>query len=220
MPARSVVAGVLVGVVLAGLVVLSGWLDRPTPERGEQAVVSFLAAWRAHREGTYVVDATFERTTADGRRLESAVHVAQRPPERVLVQFGAVDATLGDRSLGCLEQEEADGATQLYCTAGEAAAYQEVVVEELELWVRYFLGEPPLYEVTGDGDGCFDLEAVRDLPVLPYGEQARFCFDDRTGAMLLARLERPEATDVTRAVSVRGEVRDADLRLPDGSEPD
>jgi hypothetical protein len=219
MPTRSVVAGVagglLVGVVLCVVVLAAGWLDRSTPERGDDAIATFLEAWRGNREGTFVVASTFERTTPAGGRLESAVRVAQRPPDRVVVQFDAVDATVDGRPLRCLEGEVIEGTTdQLYCSpAAEGLDYEEQTAEELDVWLGYLVGERPLYDVQGDGEGCFDLDLVRDLPYAPYGEHARYCFDERTGAMTLARIERPEATDVTEAVDVRAEVTDADLEL-------
>jgi hypothetical protein len=220
MPTRSLVAGVLAGIVVGGAitaaVVLSGWLDRPTPQRGDEAIAAFLEAWRDSREGTYVVDATFVRTASDGDRLESAVRVAQRPPDRVVVQFDSVDATVGGQPLRCLEGEDAAGAAQLYCAPGEVVDDEESISAELEVWLGYLVGDPPLYEVEGDGAGCFDLELARDLPYVPYGEHARFCFDDETGAVVLARIERPEATDVTEATSVRSEVSDTDLELRGG----
>jgi hypothetical protein len=224
MPTRSVATGVLggvvLGVVLAVAVVASGWLDRSEPEHGDEAIASFLEAWRGHRDGTYVVDATFVRTTPDGGRLESAVHVAQRPPERVAVQFESVDATVDGRPLRCLEGEDDGGAPQLYCAPSEQGAdHDEVVAEELRVWLGYLVGERPLYDVASDGEGCFDLDRVRDLPYLPYGDHARFCFDEETGAMTSSRIERVEATDVMEATSVRAEVTDDDLLLPAQEQP-
>jgi hypothetical protein len=222
MPTRTVVAGVvgglLVGVLLCGVVVATGWLDRPTPVRGDDAIAAFLEAWRGNREGTFVVESTFERTTASGDQLESAVRVAQRPPDRVVVQFDSVDASVDGRPLRCVEGGALEGDVvpgELYCApATEGPDYEEQTAEELDVWLGYLVGEPPLYAVEGDGEGCFDLDLVRDLPYAPYGDHARFCFDEPTGAMTLARIERREATDVTEAVSVRGEVTDADLELP------
>jgi hypothetical protein len=216
--ARSVlaglVAGLLVGLLIAGVVVATGWLDRPTPQHGDDAIAAFLQAWADNRNGTFITESTYVRTTDDDRELRSTVRVAQRPPSRLLVQFDSVEARVDGRPLRCTE----DPAGRTLCgpEGPEGAPYEEVVDAELETLLGYLVGDPPLYEVEGDGDGCFDLTLARDLPYAPYGEAARFCFDEETGAMVLARIERPEATDVTEAVSVQSEVTDADLRPPTG----
>jgi hypothetical protein len=154
------------------------------------------------------------RTTDDGAELVSAVRVAQRPPRRLLVQFDSVDARVDGRPLRCTE----DPAGETLCSleGPEGASYDEQVDAELDTLLGYFVGDPPLYEVEGDGEGCFDLTLARDLPIAPYGEAARFCFDEETGATVLARIERPEATDVTEAYSVEPEVTDDDLLPPTG----
>jgi hypothetical protein len=205
-------AGVLAGTLVAGAVVASGWVSRPRPTHGAEATAEFLQAWSASRYGTYVVEAEFVRRTGDGRELESAVRVAQDPPNRVVVQFDAVDARVDGRPLRCTT----DPAGEVLCgPEGEAGAdYDEIVDAEIKTLLGYLIGDPPLYAVEGDGDGCFDLTQQRDFPLAPYGDRARFCFDDETGAMTLARIERREATDETRATSVSGEVSPGDLVPP------
>ena len=216
--ARSLVAGLvgglLVGLLLAGGVVASGWLDRPTPTHGDDAIAAFLQAWADNRTGTFITEATFVRTGRNDAELRSTVRVVQRPPSRVVTQFDSVEARVDGRPLRCTE----DPAGQTLCgpEGPEGAPYAEIVDRELETLLGYLVGDPPLYDVEGDGDGCFDLTLARDLPYSPYGEAARFCFDEATGAMVLAHIERLEATDVTEAYLVVGEVDDEDLRTPTG----
>lgn len=218
-------AGVLVGALATGVVLASGWLDQPEPVEDEQAVAELLQAWAANRNGTFVTESSFVRTTDEGRELRSDVRVAQRPPVRLIVQFDSVDARVDGRRLRCFDEEGADAvpggaeaaaAGELVCglEGEEGASYAELVDEELRVLLSYFVGDPPLYEVHGDGEGCFELEQVRDLPVLPYGHSARFCFDGQTGAMVFARIERDEATDVSEAYRVTADVSDDDLIPP------
>lgn len=202
------------GGLIAGAVVASGWVSRPRPVHGAEATAEFLQAWSASRYGTYVVEAEFVRRADDGAELRSAVRVAQDPPTRVVVQFDGVDAQVDGRPLRCTT----DPAGEVLCgPEGEGgSSYDETVDAEIETLLGYLVGDPPLYSVEGDGDGCFDLTLERDLPLAPYGEQARFCFDEDTGAMTLARIERVEATDETRATSVSPDVQPSDLEPPTG----
>lgn len=210
----AVIAGLAVGTIAAVSLVVSGTLTRPAD--ADQPVEELLAAYRRSREGTYVVEATFTRTMPDGRRLSSAALVVQRPPDSLRRQLGSVTGTLRGRSLNCSSTSEG----RLQCApTGEARSWQEGVEEDVEVLRTYFDPVHPLYRVRRDGEGCFVLEQDRPYPDPTYGVRTRMCFDDATGAMTdLELIREAGATDRFEAVTVRGEVTDADLRIePDGT---
>jgi hypothetical protein len=180
------------------------------PLRGEAAADAFLGAWARSRRGTYAVESTFERELPDGRRLLAETHLVQRPPERLSVGFGTAEGTLDGHVVRC--STAPDGGYQ--CVEGPVARdYDAAVDDELDRLRPYVLGSPALYAVERDPSGCFRLRLALRYPSPPYGDAARFCFDEDSGAPTLTEIVRPEATDRTRATVVRP-VRDADLQLP------
>lgn len=181
--------------------------------RGESSAWSFLAAWQRKLEGTYVLDATFTRriTGSSASPLVAPLRIAQRPPARLVVGLGNVSGRTADAVIRC----PADPAGNGRCfTAASAPPYSQEVADELATLRSYLDGPSPLYLVVDFRDGCWRLDLARALPSPPYGDHALFCFDRRTGAPLLTVLERKEATDETRAQSVRATVTDADLSPP------
>lgn len=226
-----VVAGVAAGALVAGALIALGVLDDepggpavPTDETGgagdraadeggprAEDADAFLAAFERSRLGTFVVESTLERTFPGGTGFTAETSVAQDPPDRLERSLGSVTARLGDDVTLCRITETG----RYRCTAGRAErSYRDLVDDEVEALATYLGGDLPLYSVTADGD-CFDLAQMRPLPAPPYGTAARFCFDDETGALVLLRIERDEAVDVTEATSVTGEVRAGDLRPPE-----
>ena len=194
----------------------AGVFDRSTNDGGDTE--RFVDAWEQSRRGTFVMSAEFVRTTADGRELRSTVEWAQRPPDRLIVQFGSASGQLDGRPVGCTT----DGGGFYRCGQGEpgAADFDEALAAELAVLRTYVEGDAPLYRVSGDSQviedrACFDLELDRPIVSPPYGERARFCFDAETGAPVFLRVERLEATDVTEATAVRAEVSDDDLVPPE-----
>ncbi len=190
--------------------------DRSSNDGGDTG--RFVDAWEQSRRGTFVMSAEFVRTTTDGRELRSTVEWVQRPPDRLIVQFGSASGELDGRPVGCTT----DGGGFYRCGEGEpgAADFDEALAAELAVLRTYVEGDAPLYRVTEDSRAiehraCFDLELDRPIVSPPYGERARFCFDDDTGAPIFLRVERVEATDVTEATDVRAEVTDGDLEPPE-----
>lgn len=206
-------AGAAVCVAIAVTVVL---LDSPGEQTitGDQAAMAFVDDWEASKWGTYHVESTFRREMADGSELVDGVVLSQDPPDFVRLQFGGVDARIDDKPVLC--PSDPDGAGTMQCTKGETeTTYEELVAAEVARWDDYFFeGDFPLYAVETTGDGCFDLTLTIVYLEPPYGNAARFCFDEATGAMVFARVERDEGTDTTEAVEIRSQVRSADLALP------
>ena len=219
-------AGLAVGLLVSAVLLVGGVLDddgggdqertEPTTAGSEvsdpEVAARFLDAWSRSRTGTYAVRSTFERELRDGRGFTSEGFLAQRPPERLQAQFGNAVGRVGGRLVTC-----STGAEGVYrCAEGEPdATYAEEVEAELATLRSYVAGTNSLYRVESGDDGCFRLLERRRVPAPPYGSTAEFCFDADTGAPTLIRIERPEGTDTTRAVEVRDEVTDADLRPPE-----
>ena len=215
-PPGRVARAVTVGAV--GVVAVLGtwlvWRDSSVAANSDarrEAAVAFLDAWTISRETTWKVVATFERTPANGSgKLSSPLEMVQRPPDRLVRQFGSVAGLLDGEEVGC--STGPDGETQ--CRSGAPKDYEEEVASELSRLEAYVAGPVPIYAVTREGSDCFRLDRQLEYLLPPYGDQARFCFDAPTGAPVRTEVVRPEATDVTTADAVSVDVTDADFELP------
>jgi hypothetical protein len=211
--AKVVVAasGLVVGLAVAAAMIWS-WSGDGEPGHDE-AAEAFVDAWERSRTATFVVRSDFHRETTAGGELDSEVLLVQRPPDHLVHQFGSVEGRLDGRQVGC----SPDPAGQTVCRpAGPRSdtSYDETVAREIETFGEYVFGDAhPLYRVRADGDGCYDLRLTRLLPSAPYGDEARFCFDDETGAITFIRIERSEGIDVTEMVEIRTDVRETDFQL-------
>jgi hypothetical protein len=211
-PATGLVAGVLVGLV--GVAALAGarWPGREeespsAPRPSAAAARAFLDAYRRSRLGTWAVDARFERRTAAGAALTSEMHIAQRPPDRVVKGLGTIDARRDSRRWACA----ADAAGAVTCRdGGPAPPYEAEVAEELQTLAGY-VGPEGFYAVTREGSTCFRLHLRAALPSPPYGQGALFCYDPETGAPVRTEIERIEGIDRTVALAVRARPTEADL---------
>jgi len=199
-------AGGVVGIGLAAVLVVAGVLERSPGS--VDASPAFLGAYERSRRATFAMDAAFSRTMPDGRRLESAAFVAQRPPDSIRRQLGGVRGVVGGRRLNCSTAAGGD-----HCgPGGPAPPFEEAIVRELAILRSYFAGEAPLYAVRAAGDGCFELDQRRAVIEPPYGERAVMCFDPSTGAMRALEVRHPGGvTDRLEAVTIRTEVSDADF---------
>ena len=211
-PVLAAVAGAVVGAVASVALAASGWPadeagDIPPPRETAAAGSRLLAAWERSRVGTWVVDARFERVTATGRRLEVDVHMAQRPPDRLITGLGSVNARRGSHRLACASGE--DGVVA--CREAEVLGpYADEVAADMRVLRAYVSGPSAFYAVREEA-GCFRLRLRLRVLSPPYGERAQFCFDSVTGAPTRSEIVRREARDRTVAVSVRSRVSDDDL---------
>ena len=198
-------------VVLAIPLFLRDSTPAPNSATRRAAAESFLDAWAASRAGTWKVDATFERTPASGTgKLSSPLEMVQRPPERLVRQFGSVTGVIDGKEVGCAPAPSGS----VKCRSGGPVDYDKEVATEIERLQAYVAGPVPIYSVTRGGPGCFVLDRQIEYLAPPYGDHAQFCFDAKTGALVKIEVVRPEATDVTTAVLVTSDVADADLALP------
>ncbi|MGE3441251.1 MAG: hypothetical protein AB7L13_01350 [Acidimicrobiia bacterium] len=223
MVVRGAVIGALVGIMLTVLVAVSGWpharqsVDRSAPNSAahRRDAKAFADAWERSLRGTWYVSFDFSRRLADGRTLTSGGTSAQRPPDRLTVQFGALTGRLGGRLIDCTPTPGAPSTLQ--CKNGEPALdYEAEVKRDVDRIKTYVGGALPIYVVDRDGRRCFKLRKQLNVVSPPYGDTARFCFDEATGAITDVAIERPGVLDTQTAVTVRADVADVDLELPPG----
>ncbi|MBV8162130.1 MAG: hypothetical protein JO265_14505 [Acidimicrobiia bacterium] len=207
---RAVVGGVLVGVgaaVAVGVVWSRGAPAGPKGRPASDASAAYIVEWRRSQLATWKVVLLWQRTVGSSH-LEDQIRIAQRPPDRLSVAPGSIDARQGDRQLACAAG--ADG--RLHCRdAGAAQPYgQEISAGEAVLRDQ-LLGPRRLYDVTASSAHCYDFRLRVNYPAPPYGRSARFCFDAVTAAPTTRDIERPQGRDLQQAVSVSAQVDDADL---------
>jgi hypothetical protein len=190
LPLWGTVAGILVGTLIAGGLVAGGVLNTPSKRDLSDAQTDLLAAWGRSRAGTFIVESEFRRTV-DGRTLYSPAELVQRPPDRLVRQFGGVSGVVHGHLLLC----GTDQVDTFTCKEGteQADPYDGVVRREVDdlrgLFTPPEPGAKPLYRaIHGVDEGCFEL--IRQLPIddAPYGSYGKLCFDAQTGA--LTELER------------------------------
>lgn len=224
----------LLAVAVLAVVVIAGglvgwWLARrggSSTTTGPKAAAAFTAAYRRSLEGTYHVEGEFTRTLADGRSLQSAFLVAQRPPDRIQRLLGSTTGVLGGKEINC-GAPAAGGAYQ--CAPGASApSWDQRVAGQMATLASYVDGSDPLYQVTDEGGGCFTLTRTRQAADATFGIRSRFCFDASTGAVRRLELHRDDgSSDVLVAVVVSGQVTPSDFdvsadatydpKVPDGS---
>lgn len=204
------VAGVVAGLGVATFVVMRDRETGPDLDH-EEAAAAFLDAWERSRTEEFVVLSTTHRETDRGGELDAEQELVQRPPDFLVRQYGSVDGRVNDRPVTCAPEE--DGTVSCDLADAELRPYDEQIAAEVETLRGYFVGEHPLYRVSADDDSCFDLRLTRVFAAPPYGEYARFCFDDQTGARTYREIRQKEGVDVVEAVHIRTDVTDADFAL-------
>ena len=211
-PFLAAAAGAVAGVVACVGLATTGWPKDdepppPGPRESAAAASRFLVAWERSRLGTWAVEARFDRVTAAGRTLRIDIHMAQRPPDRLITGLGTVNSRRNGERLACAP--DAEGV--VHCRpGGPAPPYADEVDAELRILATYVRGPTAFYAVAYDGD-CFRLRLRQRVLSPPYGERARFCFDPATGAPTRSEITKVQARDRTVAVSVRPTVSDDDL---------
>ena len=209
-PSRlGAVAGVAVGAAVVVALVATGVLPALRREQGDPRA-EFLAAFERSRTGTFVVESDFERRMDSGAVLTSAQLVAQRPPDRVVRQFGGIDGIVDGRSVLCTTTPDGGFGCR---AAGTPRDYQAELRQELENLRGYVTPPAPIYRVERAGPGCYELRQVIVYADPPFGSFARFCFDERTGALVGVHRRLDNATETLTATAVRTEVTADDLGL-------
>ncbi len=186
--------------------------DRPAPAGDDTR--RLLEAWERRLGGTFVEEGRSERRPVDDASggLVTEYRAVQRPPDRVIVQYGAVDAWLGGRSIGC--SPAPDGSGLVCADRGAAPGFADANATELARLAALVAGPSPRYTVTARGEGCFTLRLRVADPAAPLGEAAEFCFDAATGALRSAEVVGVAVVERTEVRVVRATVTEADLTLP------
>ena len=139
--------------------------------------------------------------------------LAQRPPQRLHRQLGGVDGRDDRRMIVC--PAVPDGTRSRACTFGEPAGpdlRRGRGHRGRRPCARSSRARRPVYAVERAGDGCFELAQLRVEPRAPFGVDARFCFDDATGAPTDSRVRYAGGiVEVLAVTTLTGTVRDADL---------
>jgi hypothetical protein len=214
-PGRAAVAGLVVGIA-ATAAVAATWGPTgsrlPRVRQSPDAASAYIADWRRSQLATWEVVLRWRRQVG-GSQLQDDVRIAQRPPDRLSVAPGAVEARHGNRSLACAPGD--DG--RLRCRdAGAAPPYDQEMAAGEAVLRDQLTGRGRLYDVVASSSHCYELRLRVAYPAPPYGQRARLCFDDAAGAPTVREIDRTQGRDVQEAVAVSGRVDDADLAPPPG----
>ena len=184
--------------------------DRPSDTDATEA---FIDAWERSRQGTFVRSGTFERRSEDtGATISSEDVLAQRPPRRLHRQLGGVDGRDDRREIAC-PAAPVDGG-EAACVFGDPSGptYEEDVATEVAALRTQVAGPSPVYAVEDIGGGCFAVAQLRSEPRAAFGTEARFCFDEATGAPTDTRVRYAGGiVEVLATSSVTSTVSDSDL---------
>jgi hypothetical protein len=210
----ALVVGVAVVVVLAlvgGLIWLLGRDDGDGTVSGPDAADAFVDVYTRSLDATYRIEGQLTRTLEDGRTLQSGYHSVQRPPDRIQRALGSTSGEIGGRTVNC---STSDGGSYTCAAAGDAKPWPEQRQEILDALEVYVRGDDPVYEVTREESGCFDLVRRRTEEDASFGQRARLCFDDHyAGYRRLEVHHDGGAVDVMLADLVTDQVSDADFDL-------
>lgn len=207
------IVGLFAAALVVALVTTSDGELRPG-DRGadEDATEAFVDAWERSLRATFVRSGTFERRSeVTDAAITSEDVLAQRPPQRLHRQLGGVNGRDDRRLIVC---PAVPGEGEPECTFGDPTAptYDEEVATTIENLRALVDGPNPVYAVEEAGDGCFELAQLRVEPRAPFGVDARFCFDDETGAPTDTRVEYAGGiVEVLAVTELTGTVRDEDL---------
>lgn len=200
-------AAVAALVTLAALAVVG--LDDGGGSAPADPVEELVAAWRRTRTATYHATGTFERTGSGGAELSADVEIAQRPPDRLLRQFGQVTGRRGGRPLECPAPV---GQAEQTCGLGPPGpSFDEVVAQEVAAFRRLVSGPDPLYEVADAGDGCWRMTRTRPDPRGGFGLEAVVCVDAATGALRSVTIDHGAVEERTVYDEISPEVTERDL---------
>jgi hypothetical protein len=183
LPLVGAVAGLMVAAGVIAVLALSGFFASE-PKQGP-AQDDLVAAYQRSRNATYALEGESSRTKPDGTQLVSGALIVQRPPDEIHRQYGSTSGRMNGRRVNCStvtgEYSCAEGA--------EVGPWDQMVDSELTNLRSYFDPAHPVYTVTRQPSGCFELTLATTMADPPYGERAVMCFDATTGAMRSIEIE-------------------------------
>lgn len=179
----------------------------------------FIAAWRVHLLSSWSVDQVQDRTTDAGAHLRIDVHEAQRPPDRVRIGLGSVDARRGQTLIACASAS-GDSSGRPACRAqATKTSWQDEVDNQLAALRGALVGNRAVFTVMVAGPGCFVFRLRGSTGPVPVtlGRGARYCLDPQTGAVLSSTVQRVGALDSLTTIEHHSPATDTDLALPPGA---
>jgi hypothetical protein len=206
--------GAVAVAALVALGAVAGWQLADGQEAPSSTSVDpveeLVEAWARTRRSTYHATGTFERRGRDGAQLSVPVEIAQRPPDRLLRQFGEVTGRRDDRPLQCPAPV---GDAELDCRLGPpGGSFAEVVADEVEAFRALVSGADPLYDVgRAAGDGCWRMTRTRPDPRGGFGVEAVVCVDAKTGALRSVSIDHGSVDERTTYDEIDPEVTDQHL---------
>lgn len=175
----------------------------------DDPVGSLVEAWARSRSATYRSTGAFERSAPDGRAIAADVEIVQRPPDRLLRQFGEVSGRRGERVLRC---PAPIGGGALECTLGPPGeSFDATVAAEVASFRALVAGADPLYDIARRSADCWRMTRTRNDPRSGFGLQTDLCTDPVTGAVRSIETDHGEITERTVYDEISAEVADADL---------
>jgi hypothetical protein len=187
------------------------------PATSAEAVERFSAAWRRHLMGTWTIEGTLSRSRIGGDgSLSDRLREVQRPPDRLRLELGVLGGQLDGRIVTC-------AGSPIRCRDGGTAppydAAVDAVVQRLTNLVdgpsaTYSLSEPAGPAGASFGASCFRIDVVDGVLNPAEGEEATWCFDDATGALVESTVVRGDVRIEQRVTEVSGEADPAELVLP------
>ena len=204
---RLGLAGVAALATLMAVAAADAWRDGGATEASPADAL--VEAWRRSRTATYHASGTFERSRPGGNRLEVDVEIAQRPPDRLVRQFGEVTGLRDGRALACPAPL---GDDPLECRPGRRTArFEQVVEREVARFAALVTGDDPLYEVRPAQASCWQMTRTRNDPRSGFGLEATICVDERTGAVRSIVVDHGAVDERTVYDDITTEVTDEDL---------
>ncbi len=209
-------AGAAVTAFFAVLLVIGAVSATDADDAGEAAgfdgdpVQDLIRAFEDSRTATYRAEGTITRTEPGGRSLSSETVFVQRPPDRLLREYGDGSGRRDDRELTCGFGDGLDPGFE--CALGPAGAPFDAVVDaEVADFARLVLGDDPLYEVVRRTEDCWRLTRTRFDPRSGFGVETELCFDPESGAVASRRTDHGEIVEELVHTTFALEVDDADL---------
>lgn len=210
-------AGALAVVAFAALAAVGAAQGWSAPDGAPGAVgspaddptASLVEAWAATRTLEHRSVGTFEREATDGTRLIEPTEVVQRPPDRLLRQFGQVSGRRDERELSC--PAPLDGSEPACHLGPPGPDFAAVVEQEIESFRDLVDGPDPLYEVARLDGRCWRMTRTRYDPRSGYGQHAELCFDPGTGALRSVAVDHGAIDETTEFHTITTVVSDADL---------
>jgi hypothetical protein len=202
------VAVVALAVAAIAMAVPIATARAPLPAAGdEDARGELLALARRSERATWLVDFTFERRLADGRRLTEATTEANRPPVHIVSSGATVTVRRPRSTVICTEAD--DGASCIE-RRDEPALASSAVYREVTRLGAYAVEAVGGRTIAGERARCFRLVARRAV-LTQLGAYTEQCYA-ADGVPLRSQVKQSTSLDTRVAQRVERAVTTAKLR--------